>query len=58
MTRTVPNATHFFGVKETIFVEVYETLGLLLQGRRKTISVRLIVLEFRVDKIVDLERNG
>jgi hypothetical protein len=55
---TVPDAAHFFVVKETIFVEVYESLGLLLVGRRKTISVRLIVFKFRVDKVVDLERGG
>jgi hypothetical protein len=42
-------------MEETVFVEVYESLGLLLEGRRKTIGVRLIVFEFRVDKVVDLE---
>jgi hypothetical protein len=57
LIHTVPDAADFLVVKETIFVEVYESLGLLLEGRRKAISVRLIMCKFRVDKVVDLERG-
>jgi hypothetical protein len=55
---TVPDATHFLGVKEAILVEVDESLCLLLESRGQAVSVRLVVLEFRVDKVVDLEHGG
>jgi hypothetical protein len=44
-------------VKEAILVKVHESLSLLLVCRRETICIGLIVLEFRVDKIVNLEHS-
>jgi hypothetical protein len=42
-------------VKEAILMEVHESLSLLFVSRREAVSVGLVVLEFRIDEVVDLE---
>ena len=42
-------------MEKAVLVEVDEPLSLFLKSRRKAISVGLIVFEFGIDKVVNLE---
>ena len=42
-------------MEKAVLVEVDEPLSLFLESRRKAISVGLIVFEFGIDEVVNLE---
>lgn len=52
---TVPYASDLFVGEDTVLVEVGETPGLLNKERRKTVSIRLIVLQLGAHVVENLE---
>lgn len=53
--RTVANASDFFVGKDAVFMEVSKVTRLFNECGRKTVSISLVVDEFSVDVVIDLE---
>lgn len=56
MIRTVSNPSALLVREHSVFVEVSQSTGSLNECGRETVSVGLVVREFRVDVVVQLTR--